>query len=253
MRRFFLYKRLRSNSVGIAIKNAQSPSEPVKQDNPIPPRERTNGDPDPRGTETQPPAIRPVGAVRRAAGVSQLKRPSRTAKYPLIAPDPRGTEAQPPAIRPAWRCAARGRRDRGQEISIESHISHRTGAKCGDRAASPRRTAPRPNSELRIPNFELFPPSPPRAHTLLPELKPARDNAAPARNSPTNNDSRRCAASARTHFQALPAPAAPAFPRRTSALQARADKYPTACLIHAHKKAPSSPTQARRSQLSVIR
>ena len=252
MRRFFLYKRLRSNSVGIAIKNAQSPSEPAKQDNPIPPRERTNGAPDPRGTEAQPPAIRPAWRCAARGRREPTQTPNRTANAPSSLPTP-AEQKRPPASRPAWRCAARGRRDRGQEISIESHISHRTSAKCSDRAASPRRTAPRPNSELRIPNSELFPPSPPRAHTLLPELKPARDNAAPARNSPTNNDSRRCAASARTRFQVPPAPAVPAFPRRTSALQARADKYPTACLIHAHKKAPSSPTQARRSQLSVIR
>ena len=36
--------------------------------------------------QKRPPAIRPVGAVRRAAGMSQLKRPNRTANAPSSLP-----------------------------------------------------------------------------------------------------------------------------------------------------------------------
>ncbi len=233
----------RSRQTAGVIRIQSAPAEPPT------PRHRSR----PPRNRSEPPASRPAWRCAARGRREPTQAPQQNRQRPVIAPDPRRNRNATSRNPSCWRCAARGRRDRGQEILIESHIRHRTGAKCGDRAASPRRTAPRPNFELRIPNSELFPPSPPRAPTLLPELKPARDNAAPARNSPTNNDSRRCAASARTRFQAPPAPAVPAFLRRTSALQARADKYPTARPIHAHKKAPSSPTQARRSQLSVIR
>ena len=76
----FRISGFRSNSVGIAIKNIQFQSEPAKQDNPMPPRERTNGAPAPRGTETEPPASRPVW--RYAANSRRdpnAKRPNRTA------------------------------------------------------------------------------------------------------------------------------------------------------------------------------
>ena len=71
----------------------------------------------------------------------------------LAIPTHAGIGMQRRASRPVWRYASNSRRDRTQNISIETHNRHEMSAKRGDRTSTPDKLIPRtpiPNYAFRI-------------------------------------------------------------------------------------------------------
>ena len=90
----------------------------------------------------------------------------------LAIPTHAGIGMQRRASRPVWRYASNSRRDRTQNISIETHNRHEMSAKRGDRTSTPDKLIPR----TPIPNYAFRIAPSPR------EPKPARCSAATAHN-----------------------------------------------------------------------